>query len=174
VEGENLVPVSIPLPPATGKCRVALTVPPNAVLLRESPRLLRVAASAAAPAFRSTIDSLVALGARTGIEPSVIGSLLWEHLTGFPYLTPHSDLDVLWAVPTDFDVRSLVFDIAEVQRRAPVRIDGEIILPDGSGVNWRELWEAYRAANTPTVLAKRMENVRLLDVSSLPGVARRA
>jgi phosphoribosyl-dephospho-CoA transferase len=57
--------------------------------------MLRSAARVADPSWRPTIASLLAVGARTGVEPSVFGSLLWEHLTGLAYLTPHSDLDVL-------------------------------------------------------------------------------
>ena len=65
---------------------------------------------------------------------------------------------------------SLVFSIAEIQRDAPVRIDGEVIFPDGGAVNWRELWNAYRAGDRARVLAKMMEGVRLLDIGSPPGV----
>jgi hypothetical protein len=66
---------------------------------------------------------------------------------------PHSDLDILWPVPSAFDVLSLVFSIAEVQRDAPLRIDGEVVFPDGSAVNWR----AHRAADRGSVLIKTME-----------------
>jgi phosphoribosyl-dephospho-CoA transferase len=103
------------------------------------------------------------------VEPSAFGSLLWQHQTGLTYLSPHSDLDVLWAVPAGFDIYSLVFGIAEVQRDAPLRIDGEVVFSDGSAVNWRELWMAQRAAERASVLAKTMEGVRLLDFASLPG-----
>jgi phosphoribosyl-dephospho-CoA transferase len=108
------------------------------------------------------------------VEPAVFGSLLWQHLTGLGYLSPHSDLDVLWPVPADFDVLSLVFSIAEIQRAARLRIDGEVIFPDGSAVNWRELWNAHQTADQATVLAKSMEGVRLLDMASLPGVGQYA
>jgi len=92
-------------------------------------------------------------------------------LTGLAYLTPHSDLDVLWPIPPNFDVHSLICNIAQVQRDAPLRIDGEITFPDGSAVNWRELWNARQAADGATVLAKTMESVRLFDVASLACVA---
>ena len=124
--------------------------------------------------WRPTIASLLALGARTGVEPAAFGSLLWQHLTGLAYLSPHSDLDIFWPVPADFDVFSLAFSIAEIQRDAPLRIDGEIIFPDGSAVNWRELWNAHQTADRATVLAKSMEGVRLLDIASLPGVGQHA
>ena len=172
-----MVPVGVPLPPTHGKRRVALLLPPGGVLARSSPHLLCAAAKVADPGWRSTIVSLLALGARTGVEPAAFGSLLWQHLTGLAYLSRNSDLDVLWPVPENFDVLSLVFGIAQVQRDAPIRIDGEVIFPDGSAVNWRELCNAYLAANRSghwaedraTVLAKTMEGVRLLDIASLPG-----
>ncbi len=173
-EDPALVPVGVPLPPAAGKHRVALLIPHDGVLQRSPPPLLHAAARVADTGWRSTIASLLALGARTGVEPSAFGSLLWEHLTGLTYLSPRSDLDVLWSVPPRFDVLSLVFGIAEVQRDAPLRIDGEVVFPDGSAVNWRELWNAHRAADRTTVLAKTMEGVRLLDIASLAGVVEHA
>jgi phosphoribosyl-dephospho-CoA transferase len=173
-EDPDLVPVGVPLPPAAGKRRVALLLPPKGVLQHSSPPLLCAAARVADPGWRSTIASLLALGARTGVEPSAFGSLLWQHLTGLAYLSPHSDLDVLWPVPAGFDVLSLLSSIAEVQRDAPLRIDGEVVFPDGNAVNWRELWNAHRTADRATVLAKTMEGVRLLDIASLPGVGQHA
>lgn len=173
-EDPDAVPIGIPLPPAAGKRRVALVVPPDGILQHSSPPALRVAAKVADPGWRSTISSLLALGARTGVEPLVFGSLLWEHRTGLGYLSPHSDLDVLWPVPADFDVLLLVLSIAEVQRDAPLRIDGEVIFPDGSAVNWRELWNAYLVADRATVLAKTVDSVRLLDIASFAGAVAHA
>jgi phosphoribosyl-dephospho-CoA transferase len=173
-EDPRLVPVGVPLPPRVGKHRVALVIRPHGVLQRSSPPMLRAAARVAEPGWQPTITSLLAVSARTGVEPSVFGSLLWEHLTGLAYLTPHSDLDLLWSVPADFDVLSLVSSIAAVQRDTSLRIDGEFIFPDGSAVNWRELWNALQAAERATVLAKTMERVRLLDIAYLPGVAQHA
>jgi phosphoribosyl-dephospho-CoA transferase len=173
-DGPALVPVGLPLPPAAGKRRITLLLPPEGVLQRSSPPFLRTAARVADPGWRSTIASLLAVGARAGVEPAAFGSLLWQHLTGLAYLSPHSDLDLLWPVPAGFDVLSLLFSIAEVQRHGPLGIDGEIIFPDGSAVNWRELWNAHQTADQTTVLVKSMEGVRLLDIASLPGVGQHA
>jgi phosphoribosyl-dephospho-CoA transferase len=170
-DDRHLVPVGVPLPPLAGKRRVALLIPPDGVLQRSLPPSLHATAKAADPGWRSTIDALVAVGARSGVEPAAFGSLLWQHLTGLAYLSPHSDLDVLWPIPANFDVHSLVCSIAEIQHDAPLRIDGEIIFPDGSAVNWRELWNVHQAPDRATVLAKTMESVRLLDVASLAYVA---
>jgi phosphoribosyl-dephospho-CoA transferase len=173
-DDRHLVPVGVPLPPAAGKRRVALLIPPDGILQRSLPPSLHATAKVADPGWRSTIDALVAVGARSGVEPASYGSLLWQHLTGLAYLSPHSDLDVIWPIPTNFDVNSLVRSIAEIQHDAPLRIDGEIIFPDGSAVNWRELWNAHQAPDRATVLAKTMEGVRLLDVASLACVAAHA
>jgi phosphoribosyl-dephospho-CoA transferase len=170
-DDRHLVPVGVPLPPAAGKRRVALLIPPHGVLQRSLPPSLHATAKVADPGWRSTIDALVAVGARSGVEPGAYGSLLWQHLTGVAYLSPHSDLDVLWPIPANFDVHSLVRSIADIQHDAPLRIDGEIVFPDGSAVNWREFWKARQAPHRATVLAKTMEGVRLLDVASLARVA---
>jgi phosphoribosyl-dephospho-CoA transferase len=173
-EDPGLVPVGVPLPPSAGKRRVAVTLPPEGVLQHSPPPSLRVAATVADPGWRSTVASLGDLGARAGVEPAAFGSLLWQHQTGLTYLSAHSDLDALWPVSEGFDVLSLVFGIAEIQRDAPMRIDGEVIFPDGGAVNWRELWNAHRNANETLVLAKTMEGVRLLDIASLSGVGQHA
>jgi phosphoribosyl-dephospho-CoA transferase len=173
-EDPGLVPVGVPLPPSAGKGRVALALPPEGILQRSSPPSLSAAARVADPGWQSTITSLLALGSKMGVEPSAFGSLLWQHLTGLTYLCPQSDLDVLWPVAAGLDVLCLVFNIGEVQRGAPLRIDGEVIFPDGSAVNWRELWNAHGAADRARVLTKAMEGVRLLDIASLPGVVQHA
>jgi phosphoribosyl-dephospho-CoA transferase len=173
-EDPGLAPVGVPLPPAAGKRRVALLLPHNGVLHRSSPASLRAVASVADSGWRTTIASLLDLGERIGVEALAFGSLLWRHLTGLNYLTPRSDLDLLWQAPSGFDVLSLVSGIAEIQLDAPMRIDGEVIFPDDSAVNWRELSNACLTGGGAEVLAKTMEGVRLIDVASLPGVGQRA
>jgi phosphoribosyl-dephospho-CoA transferase len=173
-EDPRLAPVGVPLPPAAGKRRVALLIPPDGVLGRSRPPLLRAAASVANSRWRSTIASILGLGERIGVEPSVFGGLMWQHQTGLTYLSPRSDLDLLWPVPAGFDVLSLVSGIAEIQSDAPMRIDGEIIFPDGGAVHWQELRNAHQTGHEAGVLAKTMEGVRLFDAASLPGVGRHA
>jgi phosphoribosyl-dephospho-CoA transferase len=169
-----MVPIGLPLPPSASKQRIALLLTPRSILRRASPSSLLSAATIADRGWRATIASLVALGARNGVEPRAFGSILWQYQTGLTYLSPHSDLDILWPVPARCDVLSLVSNIAELQRYAPMRIDGEVIFPDGSAVNWLELWNARRAAGAAAVLAKTIEGVRLVNLKSLPGVGQHA
>jgi len=173
-EDPRLAPVGVPLPPAAGKRRVALLIPPDGVLGRSRPPLLRAAASVANSSWRSTIASILDLGERIGTEPSVFGGLMWQHQTGLTYLSPRSDLDLLWPIPRGFDVLSLVSGLAKIQSDAPMRIDGEIIFPDGGAVHWQELRNARQTGHEAGVLAKTMEGVRLFDAASLPGMGRLA
>jgi phosphoribosyl-dephospho-CoA transferase len=139
-----------------------------------SPSSLLSAATVADRGWQGTIASLVALGVRNGVEPRAFGSILWQYQTGQSYLSPHSDLDILWPVPAHCDVLSLVSNIDKIQRHAPVRIDGEVIFPDGSAVNWRELWNAHQVKGAAAVLAKTIEGVRLIHLKSLPGIGQHA
>ena len=83
---------------------------------------------------RPAIDELVRLDPQT----RVFGSLAWSHLIGFADLGEGSDVDLLWDLPAPADLGRLLAGIAVVDRHAPMRIDGEILVPAG-GVNWREL-----------------------------------
>ena len=90
--------------------------------------------------------------------------MLWQHLTGLTYLSPASDLDLLWDAADPDDADRLVVSLASLDERGPVRLDGEIILPDGGGVNWREF------LGTPdTLLVKTMRGVEIRPFSGAFG-----
>jgi phosphoribosyl-dephospho-CoA transferase len=154
--------------------RIALTVPEQAVLQRSPLPSLPAVFLAADPGWGPTIHALVALGARHGVSPAAFGSLLWQYLTGLPYLSPRSDLDVLWPVQADCEIGALAAGIAAAELGAPMRIDGEVVFPDGEAVNWRELHSALNQDGPTEVLAKSTGGVRLLDVSRAPTTWRAA
>ena len=161
------VPVGVPLPPSTGKQRIALAIPTEAVVERWPPPLLWTIRHAADSAWESTIHALVILGARHAIAPAAFGSLLWQHQTGLCYLSSRSDLDVLWRAHPGCEVGSLLAGVAAIERIAPMRIDGEVVFPDGNAVNWRELYLALNQDNHAEVLIKSIEGVRLVQVGHL-------
>jgi phosphoribosyl-dephospho-CoA transferase len=149
---------ALPLPPSHGKRRIALSFPPGAALTALPPVLLRDAAPAAPAVWQPVIAALVAFGEGAGMGPCVFGALLWEHVTGLPYLTAGSDLDLLWQVPDEAAAGSLIHVLLlRLDARGPVRLDGELMLPEGAGVKWRELAQANGPA--ATVLAKAMHGV---------------
>jgi phosphoribosyl-dephospho-CoA transferase len=161
-EDAGLVPVGLPLPPRDGKRRIGLALPPDAVRPR-APVLLSEARAACPPSWAPTIEALIGLGERHGLAPRPFGSLLWQSLTGLPYLSEGSDLDLLWPVPGAIPSR-LMEGIAAIEARAPMRLDGEILLSDGGGVNWREL---HGAGPGGTVLVKHRDRLALREAAAL-------
>lgn len=126
------LPLGLPLPSSHGKKRVALTLPGQDILGMSPPPKLADAADAAPEEWQETIARLLQLDANT----RCFGSLAWQYLTGLAYLSPNSDLDLLWALPAQ--PRSLLGGIAAIAHAAPMHIDGEVLGSYGA-VQWREL-----------------------------------
>ena len=151
------VPAALSLPPSHGKRRVALDFPRGVALAALPSVRLRDAAADAPDGWQAIIASLVTLGEDTGVEPCVFGAVLWQHVTGLSYLTARSDLDLLWPVADELTAERLVRALTRLDAAGPVRLDGELVLPDGAGVSWREFARAEGTA--ATVLAKTMDGV---------------
>jgi phosphoribosyl-dephospho-CoA transferase len=136
VEGYAL---GLPLPPSAGKRRIAVNVRHKDIdSVSSLPRLAETIDSSPTTWQRS-MHCLMALAERQAIEARVFGSLAWQRLTGLTYLSPSSDLDIIWALPRREYIGAFLAELAEVETQAPMRLDGELIRADGSGVNWREL-----------------------------------
>ncbi|MBE7249070.1 MAG: malonate decarboxylase holo-[acyl-carrier-protein] synthase [Actinomycetospora chiangmaiensis] len=161
-EDAGAVPLGLPLPPADGKRRIGLALPEKA-LTTLSPMSLSDVAGDAPAAWRPAIQDLVAIGAAHGITPRPFGSLLWQAVTGLTYLTATSDLDLLWPCRVPVPA-GLLPQIRAVADAAPMRIDGEILIPDGFGLHWRELLEAPAGGS---VLAKSLDVLALRPVDPL-------
>lgn len=131
--------LGLPLPPSAGKRRIAVNVQNEDIdAVSSLPRLLETIDSAPTPWIRS-IHRLNALAEHDGIEVRVFGSLAWQWLTGLAYLSLSSDLDVIWTLPRRERIAPFLAELGEVAIQAPMRLDGELIRADGSGVHWREL-----------------------------------
>jgi phosphoribosyl-dephospho-CoA transferase len=155
---EGLVPLGLPLPPSLGRHRLMFRLPPEVIRERRQPPLLAACGVIAPADWRTTIDELLAVDA----DVRCFGSLAWQWLTGLPYLTPTSDLDLLWTVRNAREANTMVERIAPVADRAPMHVDGELLLPSGRGVQWRE-W----ASDTPDVMAKSMDGVAMVRREAL-------
>jgi phosphoribosyl-dephospho-CoA transferase len=144
--------LGLPLPPSAGKRRIAVNMRcediDSVALL---PRLSETIGSAPT-SWEGSMQRLNLLAERYDIEARVFGSLAWQWLTGLTYLSPGSDLDIVWTLPQREHIGAFLADIAEIETQAPMRLDGELIRADGSGVNWRELHAGSKdlALKTPT------------------------
>jgi malonate decarboxylase holo-[acyl-carrier-protein] synthase len=152
------VSLGLPLPPAQGKHRIAVTLDPDDILRADPPPLLSAAAVSAPACWRRCIDQLICLDPTT----RVFGSLAWQHLTALPYLSAGSDLDLLWYLPHGGDVDTLLEGITAIDEIAPMRVDGEVHNATGA-VQWREL----RDAGADVVVVKELRDVRAVSRADL-------
>jgi len=159
------VPAALPLPPCHGKRRLAFTFPVGAAVTAVPPVLLCEAARTTPTAWQSVVAAVLDIGDTVKIAPRVFGAVLWEHATGLPYLTAKSDLDLLWSVSDERAAVLLVEQLLKLEAEGPVRLDGELELPDGAGVNWREL--AHDSDQRSQVLVKTMDGVEVRTKAGL-------
>jgi phosphoribosyl-dephospho-CoA transferase len=160
------IPAALPLPPCFGKRRVGFSFGRETKYVAVPPLTLADAAAIAPSAWRPAIAALLALGRIIGTTPHVFGGLLWEKMTGIEYLAHQSDLDLLWRPADEAAAARLLAGLLQIDGKSPVRIDGELELPDGAAVNWREL-AACGADRTATILVKSMEAVTVRCVAHL-------
>jgi phosphoribosyl-dephospho-CoA transferase len=161
------VPLGIPLPPQQGKRRLALRVGDAAVAKIAPPVALEAAIAAAPAAWAPRLRELDRRLAAAGVAARVYGSLAWQRLTGEAYVTPDSDVDLLLEPATHGELDACLQVLAEYAG-GPPRIDGEILLPSGAGVAWREL-----AARPREVLARSLAGVRLFQWADVDAAFRR-
>jgi phosphoribosyl-dephospho-CoA transferase len=102
------------------------------------PSVSEVLGTAPVP-WQPCLQELMDLSRAYGVRGGVFGSLGWQWLTGLTYLGPHSDVDIAWTLPQPDRLERFLDDLADVDARAPVRLDGELVRGDGAGANWREL-----------------------------------
>nr|USU33210.1 malonate decarboxylase holo-[acyl-carrier-protein] synthase [Methylobacterium sp. OTU13CASTA1] len=152
--GEAGIPLGLPLPPAQGKRRLSFVLEASALRAIAPPPRLAEAAPAASPEWQPTLRRLLDLDP----EVRTFGGLAWQHLTGLPYLSPTSDIDLLWRL--DGAPEALLASLSTIASEAPMRIDGECLGAGGMAVQWRELAEGM-----PEILAKDARGVSLVDRS---------
>jgi malonate decarboxylase holo-[acyl-carrier-protein] synthase len=150
----NCVPFGLPLPPAHGKSRICGALPTSSISTSAPPPRLAAALGCIPRSWRKTVDRLLDLSP----DVQIYGSLAWEHLTGLPYLSAASDLDLLWRHDDRETTERRLDEISKIDRDAPMRIDGEMISASGSGVQWREL-----VSKTSTVIAKHIDGASLVS-----------
>jgi phosphoribosyl-dephospho-CoA transferase len=153
------IALGLPAPTCWSRLRLALSVAHD--VLRDPHGCPEPAAITPllAPPVRAAWTTLTGRLAALGVAPQVYGGHGWQAITGLAYLRDGSDLD-LWLPVRDAaqaDAAAALLDDADW---GGPRLDGEIGLPDGAAVAWRE-WQAWRAGRTDAVLVKHRTGVRL-------------
>jgi phosphoribosyl-dephospho-CoA transferase len=157
--------LGVALPPSQGKLKLPLLVDQRAMLGSSGPLTLAAAAVTALPIhWRAWLEDLLGSAHGIGIELRVYGSVAWQHLSGEPYLTPLSDVDLLWSARDPIQLEEMLDILIRWQRASGLSADGELLF-SGGAVAWKELLR-YPS----NVLVKRTATVEmcpLADVLSL-------
>ncbi len=154
------VSLGIPLPPTPDgvKGRIALNALEIDVAQRRPALALADAAQSAPGHWRPALDALAA-----SVPLQAYGSLAMQAITGQAYLTPSSDIDLLF-FPADADALHAGLALL-AQHAATLPLDGEIVFPSGAAVAWKEWLSASR--NEARVLVKEAGAVRLAPMAGL-------
>lgn len=108
------------------------------------------------------MERLSSVVAEIGLEPCVYGSFAWQALTEECYVTPKSDLDLIWRPRSFPQLNALFSALPKWEMTSGRRADGEIVLPSGDAVCWREL-----ASKAPRILVKSHSSVELRSRAEL-------
>ncbi len=136
-----------------GKRRIAIAATRSVVRERRDPLRFDEVAATIDGLWPEAGPDLRRLAERRLPGVRVFGSLAWQVLAtprSERHATTASDVDLLFAPATRRDLAGAVAALRDFEARRPVpRLDGEVRLPDGGFVAWREL-----AAEPPLVLVK--------------------
>ncbi|WP_140725679.1 malonate decarboxylase holo-[acyl-carrier-protein] synthase [Pseudomonas sp. Hp2] len=154
--GDNELCLGVPLPPASGKRRLALRAQGPAVRRHTPPCALADVIAHAPGGWRGALEALAHAAAARGLAPRVFGSFAWQALTGLDYVGPGSDIDLLWAVDDARRANAVVALLQRWEAAQGRRADGELVRGDGSAANWREY-----ASGAAQVLVKRHDGCAL-------------
>lgn len=108
--------------------------------------------------LRATVQSLGSVG----LSARCYGSLVTQAISGEQCVRPQSDIDLLIECRTRTDIEHSLTVLLQHGSGTP-RLDGEIRLPNGWAVAWRELALAM-SKNTQQVMIKTNDDVRMVSL----------
>lgn len=158
--------LGLALPPdaQTGvKTRIPLKVALHEIAQHEPPLAFSAVASAVPSAWQAAYTDLIHELDAAQLELRVYGSLALQAVTGLPYLTATSDIDVLFSPRTHAQLQQGLQILQTYSQHLP--LDGEIVFASGRAVAWKE-W-ANAANSSHKVMAKSMTTLNLMNVDDL-------
>lgn len=162
-DAPGLVRLGLALP---GKKRICVAMVAEADGLRRRPPYFLDIVEIAASFWHEPTRELAAMIARAAPETRVFGSLAWQFFAADPayaYVTPDSDIDLLLTPAHGGQAATWLTLLRNFESRWPApRLDGEIVLPQGAFVSWREF-----STRPKKILVKGAYNVRLSPIEDI-------
>jgi phosphoribosyl-dephospho-CoA transferase len=135
-EDGKSVYVGLSLPPDPVKRRLAFRLPFSSLANVVEPPLWTECA-AASPESSEMAGPILSVIEAANLPLQTFGSYAWQHYTGSPYVTPHSDIDLIVPINRREDWRRFRQLMSETQK-TDQRVDLEIILNGDASFHWRE------------------------------------
>ncbi len=156
------VPLSVTLPAARWLATIRFTVGRKGIARTAPPLSLTEAIAGAPPEWRAPLASLDRAAAGVKVPLSVVGTLAWQHLTGEPYLSPRSPVELLFRPRTreQLDAILAILRVREDGDGPPLA--GEVVLGWHDTVAWRDL-----AGGRRRLLVRGSEREAVVDVDRL-------
>ena len=153
--------------PGTGpRRRIGVNASPAAILVHGAPPRLEDILVYAPPMWQPRLAQVARDLDEAGLTPRAYGSLVTQAFSGEACLRPGSDVDIL----IDCDNREAALAALDVLARhgeGPPRLDGELRMPSGWAVAWRELAQARTRGGQ--VLAKSDSDLQLMSPDDFLG-----
>jgi phosphoribosyl-dephospho-CoA transferase len=163
------IAVGLALPPAQGKRRIALSLAAHDIARYTPPLRLGDVISHTPAEWQSALIELDTEATDIGLELRVFGSLAWQALSGLQYLTPQSDIDLLWHPLSHAQLQQGIALLVRWEQSSGLRADGEVLFGRSSAVSWRE-WATLKSGEDQRLLVKRERSAELVEVRELLGL----
>lgn len=153
--------------PGTGpRRRVEVRASPAAILVHGAPPPLEDLLAYGPPEWQAPLAEVAKDLLRAGLKPRAYGSLVTQAFSGEACLRPGSDVDILIDCASREAALAALAILARHGEEAP-RLDGELRMPHGWAVAWRELARTLEAGGQ--VLAKSDTDLRLMSPEEFLG-----
>ena len=160
------ISTGLALPPAQGKHRIGLIVPMRDIVRHAPPLRLSDAIVHAPAGWQPALAELEAAATDINLELRVFGSLAWQALSGHDYMTPQSDIDLLWHPLSHAQLQQGIALLVRWEQTSGLRADGEMLFGGSSAVSWRE-WSTLKYDGDQRVLVKRISSAELVEAHEL-------
>lgn len=163
---KNILCLGLTPPPDqhTGvKIRIPFSVCTEDIVRCGAPLAIISAESVLPLAWHSVFSELSDAATSSRLEFRVYGSAAMQAITGLPYLTASSDIDLLFYPLTNAQLHQGLNLLNLYAKRLP--LDGEIVFPSGRAVAWKECAQALENPDRARVLAKSMLRLDLVHVA---------
>lgn len=161
------IALCVTLPASRWLASIRFTVGRGAITRMEPPLPFAEVIPCSPPDWHRPLFDLNRAAAAAGVPLSVTGPLAWQHLTGEPYVTDRSPVDLLVRPRTRLQLEKVIALLRVREDGKGPRLDGEVLLGWSDAVAWRDL-----ASGRRRVLAKGMDREAVVDVERLLSVLR--